>query len=704
MSTTGPSHRIEGVDESNVLTDPLRIFRRGVLLFVIVFNPLLALVALLTVVALERLRKLRTIPKRWLILAAIIVPLGGILLGFSRSYLSPWKEFFAALTAGDLLTAQSRVLDVIGAHWLGWLVAQIPFALCLGMALGVFWALLRRRWRANWRVEEKEAHQASPKKVTAAVDALPQWPQTEVPVMSPDKLYVSMGVNTSTCKEYNQLTALDFLMHSYIDGPSGHGKTTDILAIARALVEAPAAQKLNIPLFMMTFKPEDDLTTALITIARRAGRKIHIITEDGRNSTTTYNPLSRGTPEQLRNRLIEAEENSADGGFSEAHYKRTGQRLTLFATRVLVDLSARGVRYDHGRRQWKQDLPHLVQLMDPKQLEKVLPDVSAEVETDLSAYLDEVAENETLARDAAGMRTRFAVTAEGAVRNVIREAAGGLVLEDALDAGDIILFNLDAASDTDAARQLGNLAIADLVTTMPRLAAKRWHVGSIRRMGWCCIDEFSALGGTALKNVFERSRSYGLGVALATQVGASLEEYGPSFKKSVMKNSNVKIYHNQGEDAEERSNTWGTQKAWQETKQLFDDRDLLGMQTRASGQGSLREVDRYIVHPNLLRKLGPGEAYIALGKETPQRVKIRNAIPELTAGTRGVEAEVPVVPEDDPTTTEESPSIEPEAEAPTNPWMNDSILTEEPPEAKPKATTLRASDDDFDEDDMPDMR
>lgn len=704
MSTTGPSHRIEGVDESNVLTDPLRIFRRGVLVFVIVFNPLLALVALLTVVALERLRPLKSVRKRWLVLAAVVLPVAGILLGFSRAYLAPWKEFFAALTAGNLLTAQSRVLDVIGSHWLGWIVAQIPFALCLGAALGVLWALLRRRWRANWRAEEKEAHQASPKKVSAAVESLPAWPQTETPVLSPDKLYVSMGVNTSTCKEYNQLTALDFLMHAYFDGPSGHGKTTDILAVARALVEAPAARKLNIPLFMMTFKPEDDLTTALMTIARRAGRKIHIITEDGHNSTTSYNPLSRGTPEQLRNRLIEAEENSADGGFSEAHYKRTGQRLTLFATRVLVDLATRGVRFDHGRRQWKQDLPHLVQLMDPKQLEKVLPDVSPEVERDLSAYLDEVAENENLARDAAGMRTRFAVTAEGAARNVIREAPGGLILEDALEAGDIILFNLDAASDTDAARQIGNLAIADLVTTMPRLAAKRWHVGGVRRMGWCCIDEFSALGGTALKNVFERSRSYGLGVCLATQVGASLEEYGPSFKKSVMKNSNVKVYHNQGEDSEERSNTWGTQKAWQETKQLFDDRDLLGMQTRASGQGSLREVDRYIVHPNLLRRLGPGEAYIAVGKETPQRVKIRNSIPELIEGTKGVELEVPAIAEDEPTPAAEPPRATVEAEAPANPWMDESIVTTAPAAETPPVAETPPAADDFDDDDMPDMR
>lgn len=694
--TPGPKQRIEGVDEANVLTDPVRILRRGVLLVAIVLNPMVAAAAFLTVVALERVRRLRQLPLGWVIAFSCLAPILGIVFGLSRAYFSPWRDLAAAMAGSNLFTAQTRLIQVVADSWLAWTLAQVPFALCLGLCIGAIWTSLRRRWDAAWRAETQADQKAPEKKIARAIETLPEWPQTETPVSSPDKLYMSLGVLTSTAKEYKYLTADNFRMHSYIDGPSGHGKTTDIVTIARALVEAPAARDLNIPLFIMTFKPEDDLTIALRTIARRAGRGFHVITEDGRNSTTTYNPLAIGTPEQLRNRLIEAEENSADGGFSEAHYKRTGQRLTLFATRALVDLAERGIRYDRGRKHWRQDLPHLVQLMDPKQLEKVLPDLSPAVADDLANYLAEVAEDESLARDAAGMRTRFAVTAEGAVRHVIRDADNGLVLEDALEAGDVILFNLDAASDTDAARQLGNLAISDLVATMPRLAAKQWHVGKVRRIGWCCVDEFSALGGTALKNLFERSRSYGLGVCLATQVGASLEEYGPSFKKSVMKNSNVKIYHNQGEDAEERSNTWGTEKGWQETKQLFDDRDLLGTQTRASGQGSLREVDRYAVHPNLLRKLSPGEAYIAVGSEKPQRVKIRNHIPELTAGGVAHELEVP----DDEDSTE-SPSVETSSvdksgsvDEVQNPWLDEALT-----ETKPTVV-----DDEADEADMPDMR
>src|SRR5699024_1423410 len=98
--------------------------------------------------------------------------------------------------------------------------------------------------------------------------------------------------------------------------------------------------------------------------------------------------------------------------------------------------------------------------------------------------------------------------------------------------GDVVLFNLDAARDAQAARQIGNLAIQDAQAALSELGAEKWHEGTPlsrfgrprptgpvqMRMQLLIVDEFSALGGTLLQNLFERARSNGGAVILATQV------------------------------------------------------------------------------------------------------------------------------------------------------------------------------------------
>jgi hypothetical protein len=63
------------------------------------------------------------------------------------------------------------------------------------------------------------------------------------------------------------------------------------------------------------------------------------VTVDGRGGT--YNPLSTGTPGQWKNKLIEAEAGAADGGFTEPHYRRLGERFLLVCCQVLAELVER---------------------------------------------------------------------------------------------------------------------------------------------------------------------------------------------------------------------------------------------------------------------------------------------------------------------------------------------------------------------------
>ena len=729
MSTArsgGPRQRVQGVDESRPLEDPLAVIRRVATVVVSVTNPIIAAGAFFTLVLFSKVGRLRRLRLRWIAVGTLVGLVVAVAVGLSRLYFQPWRDLFGLIAQGELLTLGSRLPEFISSHLVGWILAQLPFGLISGLALGLGLVALRRRWDAQWRYASEDAEKVSDSRAADKTLAkLPKWPQSKT-VTRRNGLRVQLGAEVPSGAVYDRLTADDFLKHCYIDGPSGFGKSTDIVALLRALVAAPAATKLNIPAVIVTMKPAADLTAAVAEIARLAGRNFHVITQDGRNATTTYNPLRRGTPEEIRNRLIEAESNSADGGFSEPHYKRAGQRLTLFTARALLDLADNAVTYDRGRKTWRRDLPHLVRLMDPAELAKVLPDLSPAVASETEQYVAELESDKALVAEARGMRMRFAVTAEGSARSILPERDNGLDLEAALFNGDVVLMNLDAAADGDAARQIGNLALQDLNATLGRLGARRWHEGDTQRMAWICVDEFSALGGTALSDLFQRARGNGAGVALATQESAALDEYGEAFKASILVNSNVKVLHAQTYEAENHASTWGTKKGYQETHQLFEERDLVGTQTRASGQGSLREVDQFVVHPNMLRRLKPGEVYVAVTGQEPVRMKVKDYL--STLGAVPWPARVEEDAEDDSEAAEDcgptaAPADEgsstaekqnPWLEQPVNPWLNvepaDRDAEGDPyDEDATEASDAAAGDDSEEwgepvEEDMPDIR
>ena len=101
----------------------------------------------------------------------------------------------------------------------------------------------------------------------------------------------------------------------------------------------------------------------------------------------------------------------------------------------------------------------------------------------------------------------------------------------------------------------------------------------------------------------------------ATQdLDADLEAVSPQFAASVRTNANVWIVLRQtrGEAADAIARDIGSRLTWKETVQVEDDWDALGGMHAASGVGSLREVDEFILHPNDIKSLPQGGAYLVV--------------------------------------------------------------------------------------------
>lgn len=601
----------QGWDEATI--------RRVLVLVVGVTNPLVWISAVLTVAVGQKRFVWWHVSAAGAVLAVVSALFGGV-----RGYFLPWREVVAQMKAAGF--AGASTLGEFAAARLGdWVLAQAPFGVGVGVLIGGLIMWRRGRFAAEWRDEEPELHTMSPREaraVNARVERkkkkMGQWANT-ADVQRLDDVAVRLGVSKPGCEPVDiPLGALR--LHSMIFGPSGFGKTTTILEIIKGLTVAPAAAPFRIGTIFVTMKPEADITESLRKIAQATGRGFHVITQDGHGATTTYNPLKHGTAQMRANVLVGAEANAAHGGFSEPHYQRLGLRSTLVALEALEAAVAAGLSYRAGGtlHPWRLDVKHVARMMSPASLESVRDSLGGSpVAVRISEWLEEADADSSVTSGAAGMRSRFAAVAEGAAGAVLVDEPSGLDLEQAIVAGDIVVLNLDAAQDLEAAQFIANLAISDFVSTIARLGHAGWHLdpvtGRQNRLNFLVVDEFAALGATGLIDAVERSRSHGAAVMLSAQSYTGLSVVGEGFLERVSTSTTVKFIHRSEAEAETLAQLIGTRKGWAETQQTFEDLDALGSQFRASGQGSLREVDKFKIHPNTFRTLAPGEVVAVWG-------------------------------------------------------------------------------------------
>lgn len=651
MMAKGSQPRVRMRDtEMKPEPDALSAWRRGGTLFVGILNPLIAITGAVALLTVPRIKKPKPV---WVLLGSVIVFVASLLLGALKFYIVPYRELLSPVlslaTLDDVRALVGNMVAILADNWWRFVAHQLWFASVAGLLYGAIVSKLRSRYAADWR-EEALDPEVDAKKVDKAVKHLGRWPQKKAATL--DELLIRFGVDEATLSPFD-VAMRALRLHLYISGPSGFGKTTTLIELLRGLVEAPAAQPYRIGVVFITMKPDPDITDEMIAMAARHGRRVHIVTHDGQGATTTYNPLKYGNSSSRRDLLINAEENAKSGGFSEPHYQRTGTRFTQLALRALEARVSANQTYtvSGSKRAWKMDLHHLVKSMSLSSLQDVQATGGDErLSADIASYMAEIEEDKDTADGVGGMRSRFAVIDEGAAGEVLEEHGTGLDLREAIRAGDLVIFNLDAGKDEAAAQYVANLALSDYRAAMADLAAVNWHGGSStpNRMNMCIVDEFSALGGTGLKHFLERARSQGAAIALTNQsYGALVDDTSEGFRASLMTNTYVKMLHQEDYSADDYASFIGTRTVMKETVQTFEDKDLIGSQARASGQGSLREADQFTIHPNVLRGLGPGEV-IALVKHpwVATRVKIRRSKAgepvqpkkELTTGTHESES------------------------------------------------------------------
>ena len=570
----------------------------------VLLNPLTAIIAG-AIVAVGRIYREYVRPW-WVCVAGALATGLGISMGWAAAY---GDTYITALH--DLWSAFLRresATRVIDANWQTWAIAQAPFAACLALLVAGIYLAYRRRFDATWRDNDdagpraRTKRAASAKRVHRAKAQQRAATATAPAAATVNDLQVPIGVDEAARPVSLDVAALR--THGVVIGPTGVGKTQALERVLYGFTGAPAARDLHLPAVVIDMKADPGLAATLAAIAKQTGRQFRHVTVDA--TGTSYNPLAGLTADEMSDALYETLF-AADKSLN-MHYATLSRRLLQQACRVCIDLAdARVARVGGGT--WQIGLADVADLLNLDTLRSVNPYLSTSVAASLTRYLADLdaSKNEG---DVGDVRDRVAVIVDTDAGRVLD--ASGFTMEQVIRAGDIVCLSLDAAGAPQTARTIGALAVQDLCATFGRLARDGWGKN---HMCPVILDEFSALGTPRVADLYARARSAGGAVLLATQdLDADLEAISPQFAASVRTNANMWLVLRQtrGEAADAIARDIGSRLAWKETVQGEDDWDALGGMHAASGVGSLREVDEFILHPNDIKSLPQGGAYLVV--------------------------------------------------------------------------------------------
>lgn len=461
------------------------------------------------------------------------------------------------------------------AGWAGFFGALAPLSVPLALAgagVGLGYAELRR---PAWR-----NHQPAPGRVARRAGKARRRLEGASGAVGEDRR-LAFGVDDTGAVVY--LTEADFVAHAFGAGASRSGKTTALLRVVQAMVA------WGWPLVFVDLKGDPDVTRRLRQLAEAAGVPFWSWTLDG---GATWNPLAHGDPSQLKDKLIGLEE------WTEPHYQRAAER---FLQLVFTALAARPDAP-------APTLAEVVGLLDPKKLAGLarrLPEGAGDA---LFAYADGLTADQRSA--VAGLATRLALLTESTAGPYLDAGPGAVDLAALAcgTGGGVVLFSLDSGRWPELSAQVGALVVQDLKAVCGQALQGR------RRRWAVMLDEFSALDATQLLGLLARGAAAGCSVTLATQELADLDVAAPGFRDQVLGNTALKIAFRQ--DVPASAELWagmaGTEAGWVETIQTAhrSATPLSPATGQATGTGSLRSVEQFVVHPNTIKRLPQGRCLL----------------------------------------------------------------------------------------------
>lgn len=316
------------------------------------------------------------------------------------------------------------------------------------------------------------------------------------------------------------------------------------------------------------------------------------------------NPLKNGSPQQITDRIF-ASFDFEDPYYRSIQYDICGYLISLIKeTKQIVTFK----------------LLHELLTNDVKLTETLSKIDDGPLKTNLKNFLREAVKDRK--SKLSGLVSQLSPFAVGEVSKIVNGDSSpfeSILLE--YGGVDCLIFSIPTLKYQKLGHQLGKLILQELSWCV----SKREDFDE-KVFTSVFLDEFSEFAYEEFISVLNKARSSKVALHLCHQSLSDLKSVSESFAQGVNTNTNVKciLGLNDPETADFYARHFGTTTSQKLTEQV---REIGWFRNKEeTGRGSMREVEEYKIHPNVLKQLYQGDGVLHLPTErgtVTERIKFK---------------------------------------------------------------------------------
>jgi type IV secretory pathway TraG/TraD family ATPase VirD4 len=466
-------------------------------------------------------------------------------------------------------------------HWLFYSVLALLGPVVIYLALKKWLAMVGRMREERAGMSFKQASYSYPMTPFSLRDAIKNNPRPQ------DQVF--LGLTDEGAPVY--LTDHQRSMHLHVIGQTGSGKT-------RSVIEPLLMQDLRRGrgVIVVDGKASEENVQRLCAMAATSGRldRVKLFYPVPGFPSHTYNPLHL-LPDSDPRAIAEMVFTSFRDDLDNSYYRDQAGRLFR---NLVCALAGTGKRF------------RMLDVAAAIASEEVLMH-ALDQSSDSKARRDIEAQRQSLGRKWGETFTGLLAAVQRYDHPAVNALDPDIVLEHEIETSGVVGFFLPANYLKQFARYMGLIAFQHMQ-----------FIGSLRQLDrsrnqtpvYVYADEFYSFAYEGFTDAVNKLRDAKISFLLAHQTLSDLQKVSPEYAKGIWENTRNKVvlYQNDPDLAELVAKGIGTQKEIEQTQRRSADGFLNSV---AMLESATKEVDAYKFHPNRLKSLTLGQAYLVQDAE-----------------------------------------------------------------------------------------
>ncbi|MCB9073319.1 MAG: TraM recognition domain-containing protein [Bdellovibrionaceae bacterium] len=383
-------------------------------------------------------------------------------------------------------------------------------------------------------------------------------------------------------------------MHAQVIGTTNAGKTESVI-----LPMAIQDIKNGSGVLIIDGKSDSDFLDKLYAYAKKYDRAgdFKMFSLVNVPCSSSFNPLRGNTPQEVTERVFSSFK------FESEYYKNIQYRVFLSIVRLI---------FSHNEVPTFALVYKL--LTDTEELNRWVENCKEEPLTKELARFLKLTEKEREERTS-GLETMISHFISAEVAPLFQETDESIDFAEALAEGQILYFQIPTMLFPIMGEATGKLILQAFQSAISRRQVEKGkNSKDTGRFFSCILDDFQDYIYEGFGSLLNKSRSANVGVVFSHQALGDLDKVSEAFKNVVLTNTNIKVIMrmNDPDTCDHFAKTFGTKTTTKMTEKTKN--------AKATGDGTIREVEQFNFHPNEFKNLGTGFGIVSL----PHRDGVKN--------------------------------------------------------------------------------